>query len=51
LPCPDRLLIVTKVIGEGLAANLGEDGGSKPVQIDGKPCKQYNEKIVTPHLI
>jgi len=38
-------------MGDGLAASLGKDCGSKLVQLNGKPCKQYNEKIVTPHLI
>jgi hypothetical protein len=51
LPDPDRLLIVTKVIPERWAASQDEGSGSKRVRINVKPCKQYNEKIVTPHLI
>ena len=50
MPDPDTLLMVTKVIRERWAAWLGEDSGSKLVKINRKPCKQYNEKIVTPHL-
>jgi len=50
LPDPDTLLIVTKVILERWPHDWGKDSGSKPVKINRKPCKQYNEKIVTPHL-
>jgi hypothetical protein len=39
--------MVTKVIQAG---RLDDDSSAKPVQVNSKPCKQYNEKIVTPHL-
>ena len=43
--------MVTKVISEPWNTKAGDDGpGSNRVQADRKPCKQYNEKIVTPHL-
>jgi hypothetical protein len=42
--------MVTKVIPAAGPDAWTTIPAPKPVQIDSEPCKQYNEKIVTPHL-
>jgi len=51
LPDPDTLLSGYQGHSEAPERELSWDLRLKPGTARAKPCKQYNEKIVTPHLI